>query len=180
MPPIGCSTSMTTARAGGGETRILTLFYDALGRRTTMNPASSFLYYQYDPVSRLHIQTQHFAGTPGGDTTDTLGYNPASQITSEARTNNAFVYAPSGAVSQSYTVNGLNQYTSAGGAALDLRRRRRPLLGRLDHLWLRRREPADLRHRRQDRDPGVRSPRPAVEHGRRAGELDDPLPPRWR
>ena len=83
-----------------------------------MNPASSFLYYQYDPVSRLHIQTQHFAGTPGGDTTDTLGYNPASQITSEARTNNAFVFAPSGAVSQSYTVNGLNQYTTAGSASL--------------------------------------------------------------
>ena len=97
--------------------RILTFLYDPLGRPTTMNPASSDIYYQYDAVSRLQMETQHFAGSVG-DGADTLGYNPASQIVSEARTNNAFVYAPPGAVSLSYTANGLNQYTAAGGASL--------------------------------------------------------------
>ena len=54
-----------------------------------------------------------------GDGQDTLGYNPASQIVSEARTNNAFVYAPPATVNQSYKVDGLNQYTAAGSASLE-------------------------------------------------------------
>lgn len=106
-----------TAAGGGGSWRMLTMAYDPLGRRTTMNPASSDITYQYDPVSRLQIQTQHFAGSVG-DGQDTLGYNPASQITSEARTNDALVYAGAASVTTAYSVNGLNQYTAAGPAGL--------------------------------------------------------------
>ena len=47
----------------------------------------------------------------------TLSYNPASQIVSSARSNDLYATALA-ATDKSYTVNGLNQYTDAGGAAL--------------------------------------------------------------
>ena len=109
-------TDPTTA-GGVGPYRMLTIAYDPLGRRATMKPASSYIYYGYDAVSRLNSQTQHFAGSVG-DTADTLGYNPASQIVSEARSNNSFVFTGGVAVTRPYVVNGLNQYVTAGAASL--------------------------------------------------------------
>jgi RHS repeat-associated protein len=52
-----------------------------------------------------------------GNVTDTLGYNPASQIVSEQRTNDAFVWRGGVATTRPYAVNGLNQYTTAGPAS---------------------------------------------------------------
>lgn len=50
------------------------------------------------------------------DLTTTLTYNPASQIKIRTRDNDAFV-TPVVAGSKTYSVNGLNQYTSVGGNA---------------------------------------------------------------
>ena len=106
-----------------GSGRIFTLTYDGLGRRATANPASSLMCYSYDGISRLSALTQHFNGasscSPAGsnDVTDTIGYNPASQIVSEARSNDAFVWKGGVSLTRGYAVNGLNQYLSAGPAA---------------------------------------------------------------
>ena len=71
--------------------------------------------YGWDDINRLTTQSDTFAaGT--NNVAWTFGYNPASQITTETRTNDNYGYAKS-AASASYAVNGLNQYTSAGGMA---------------------------------------------------------------
>jgi YD repeat-containing protein len=70
--------------------------YDAAGRRAGvyMGPGSSttsWTSYGYDAVGRLQTQTHGLTDTTGNQSV-TLGYNPASQITSEARTNDAYAY----------------------------------------------------------------------------------------
>jgi RHS repeat-associated protein len=96
--------------------RLLTYAYDALGRPTTINPASSFRTNAYDPVSRLSALSWAFAGG-AGNAASTFGYNPASQIVSDQPTNSAFVWQGAVAGTQAYAVNGLNQYTAVGAAA---------------------------------------------------------------
>jgi RHS repeat-associated protein len=107
----------TNVLSPGGTTpvRFLTYVYDSLNRPVTVNPANSWIYNTYDGISRLATRTQHFYGSVG-DVQDSLGYNPASQIITQARSNNAFEWSGGGAVSRPYAVNGLNQYTSAGAA----------------------------------------------------------------
>jgi hypothetical protein len=46
-----------------------------------------------------------------------FGYNPASQIVSETRNNDDYVWRGDYNVTRSYAANGLNQYTSAGPAS---------------------------------------------------------------
>jgi hypothetical protein len=45
-----------------------------------------------------------------------FGYNPASQITTETRDNDAYAYAGDYNVTRPYTANGLKQYLTAGPA----------------------------------------------------------------
>jgi len=99
-----------------GTTPFVQITYDNRGRRSTVNQASSYTDYSYDGVSRLTSQTQRFAGNVG-NLSSTLGYNPANQITSYARDNDAFVWTGMVTVTRPYTTNGLNQYTAAGTAA---------------------------------------------------------------
>ena len=93
------------------------LAYDALGRRASLGlgfgTATSSMSWQYDAVGRLQTQGQDFAGT-AGDQSVTFGYNPASQIVSEARSNDAYASNSATNVARSYAVNGLNQYTGVG------------------------------------------------------------------
>jgi hypothetical protein len=42
-----------------------------------------------------------------------FGYNPASQIISLSKSNNAFVFTATYNTNRDYTTNGLNQYTAA-------------------------------------------------------------------
>jgi RHS repeat-associated protein len=108
------SASWTTV---GGTTPFIGIGYDNLGRRTTTALGSSYTDYGFDNVSRLTTLAQRFAGNTG-NTTQNLSYNPASQITSETRDNDAFAFPTSqiGSVNRDYAANGLNQYTSAGPA----------------------------------------------------------------
>lgn len=72
--------------------------------------------WAYDAVGRLASITQDLAGT-ADDLTVTSSYNPASQIVSQARSNDAYAWTGAANVVRGYTSNGLNQYTAAGSAS---------------------------------------------------------------
>ncbi len=95
----------TPAGSSGGF-RLLTYAYDALGRPTTINPASSFRTNAYDPVSRLSGLSLAFAGG-AGNVTYTFAYNPASQVVNDQRSNIAFEWQ--GAVAGPSAVYGYEQ-----------------------------------------------------------------------
>lgn len=96
--------------------------YDALGRRTGVTYGNgTSRTYAYDGVNRLAGIKIDPAGTtndlviggvPGAGTP--LAYNPASQITSLARSNDAYAWTGNYNFNRNYTTNGLNQYTASG------------------------------------------------------------------
>jgi RHS repeat-associated protein len=59
---------------------------------------------------------QHDPFGTGDDVTYAFGYNPASQIVTRTTSNDAYVWTGGVNVNRAYTVNGLNQYMSAGPA----------------------------------------------------------------
>ena len=67
-------------------------------------------------MSRLVWRKQEYA-TIEGELFTTLGYNPASQIVTQHRTNHEYVFTGATDVVRGYAVNGLNQYTQVGGVA---------------------------------------------------------------
>ena len=96
--------------------------YDDLGNRTSTaygNGASQA--FGHDPVSRLTSLTVNLSGT-ASDLTKTFAYNPASQIVSETRSNDA--YAQVLANGTQTTTNGLNQLATVNGPSAALRRAR--------------------------------------------------------
>jgi YD repeat-containing protein len=75
---------------------IATLAYDDLGRRTSLTLGNGVATaYQYDPLSRLGEHKLDFAGT-ADDLTSTFAYNPASQIASNTRSNDAYAWTSHG------------------------------------------------------------------------------------
>lgn len=95
--------------------------YDEAGRVSTLYRYSQWgaswgfgTNYGYDGVSRLTSYRHNFSS--GGNVLTTLAYNPASQIISRARDNDDYRFTGYVNVDRPYTRNGLNQYTSAGGA----------------------------------------------------------------
>jgi RHS repeat-associated protein len=72
--------------------------------------------FTYDAVSRLASLTNNLAGT-GNDLTKTYSYNPASQITQETRSNDAYAF-PQANVTETGTSNGLNQVTQYAAKSL--------------------------------------------------------------
>lgn len=112
---------MTKVRENGASSGIgilATYAYDDLGNRTSRTLGNgSVQNYGYDPVSRLTSLTADLAGTTNDLTIGTISYNPASQITSAPRTNDAYSWTGSVSVNRPYSSNGLNQYTVAGPAS---------------------------------------------------------------
>jgi RHS repeat-associated protein len=103
---------------GDGTNGLVSLAWDDLGRRTGMtriNGASSS--YGYDAISRLSTLAHDFAGT-AHDTTTTMNYNPANQLSGLTLSNTAYSWNGHVNVNRSYAANGLNQYTNAGALAL--------------------------------------------------------------
>jgi len=101
---------------------LVRFYYDALGRRARVERGNGVVtHYAYDVVSRLQSLTHDMVGAYG-DQTWTYAYNPASQLTRRDATSSLY-QAPAGPTSKAYQVNGLNQYTTVGGAAVryDLR-----------------------------------------------------------
>jgi RHS repeat-associated protein len=110
--------------ASSGIGVLASYVYDSLGRRSTVaygNGTSRG--YAYDPVNRLTGLKIDLAGTTNDliigkvGTGSDIAYNPASQIVSIARTNDAYAYGGRYNVNRSYTRNGLNQYSAAGGVS---------------------------------------------------------------
>jgi RHS repeat-associated protein len=100
-----------------GSSTLITFAYDPIGRRTGITRANGAnTTYAYDNVSRLSQLAQDFAST-SNDATFTFAYNPGSQITTRAVSNDLFAFiAPPAA--QVYSVNGQNQLTAAAGATI--------------------------------------------------------------
>jgi YD repeat-containing protein len=114
---LGRMTSYLEAQT----TPAVSIGYDDLGRRVSLGSGvggtSSSTSYGYDAVSRLTSLTHDLAGT-ANDLTETFAYNPASQVTSTTRSNDAYAFTGNANASTSYASNGLNQLTSAGAASL--------------------------------------------------------------
>ncbi|WP_297320660.1 RHS repeat-associated core domain-containing protein [Novosphingobium sp.] len=73
--------------------------------------------YGYDAAGRLSSQGLDLSGS-ASDITATFTYNPASQIASTTRSNDAYAWNGAYNVNRNYTVNGLNQMTAAGATSL--------------------------------------------------------------
>ncbi|HKU17422.1 MAG TPA: RHS repeat-associated core domain-containing protein, partial [Steroidobacteraceae bacterium] len=99
-----------------GGTTVASFNYDGLGRRADAWLGGAVTSNEYDAISRLSSLTNNLAGS-AADQTLQFGYNPASQITSRIESNDAYASTTPDGVTRGYNVNGLNQYTSVGGAA---------------------------------------------------------------
>lgn len=104
--------------------------YDAFGRMSAMyrQVDSTILgaptdwgaptTFAYDGASRLASLTHDFRFfKTNHDVTTSFTYSPASQMVSRTQSNPAYEFTGQANVSRAYTVNGLNQYTSAGPAS---------------------------------------------------------------
>ena len=102
---------MTAIRENGASTGlgvIAAFAYDSLGRRISLTRGNgTTASYSYDNASRLSQLVQNPLGT-AQDLTLGFTYNPASQIVSNTRSNDAYTFTPAAGATSS-TVNGLNQ-----------------------------------------------------------------------
>jgi RHS repeat-associated protein len=106
--------SRLTAILENGGTTVASLNYDVLGRRADAWLGGAVTSDEYDAISRLSTLTNNLAGT-AADQTLTFGYNPASQIITRTESSDAYASPTPDAPNRSYSVNGLNQYTSVAG-----------------------------------------------------------------
>jgi RHS repeat-associated protein len=88
---------------------------DSVDRNESRNGAISDL--AYDGVGRINYLKQDFAAS-ASDLTNTFTYNPASQLASNSLSNNQYLYGEDNYRTGSYSVNGLNQYTTISGTTL--------------------------------------------------------------
>ncbi|HEX8584783.1 MAG TPA: RHS repeat-associated core domain-containing protein [Allosphingosinicella sp.] len=101
--------------AASGVGVLATFVYDDLGRRTGLTRGNGTTStYTFDAVSRLASLVDNPAGTTH-DLTLGFGYNPASQITTNTRTNDLFAWTGHGTGTTASTANGLNQLATIGG-----------------------------------------------------------------
>jgi len=108
----GETTAIRENGAASGIGVIGTLAYDDLGRRTSLTLGNGVAtHYDYDPVSRLNALKLEFAGS-ANDLTSSFTYNPAGQIASNIRSNDAYAWTGNGSGTTSTTANGLNQIQS--------------------------------------------------------------------
>jgi RHS repeat-associated protein len=88
--------------------------HGGIAGRSYANGATSE--WGYDAVQRPSAMLHGLAGT-GHDGLWTYSRNPAGQIGSITRDNDAYAWGGHYAVARTYNTNGLNQYTAAGGAS---------------------------------------------------------------
>jgi RHS repeat-associated protein len=111
------ATGELSALQNGNFDPVVTFAYDNLGRRTATGAFDgSVSSRSYDAVGRL---TGLALALPGGtgDVTFGYSYNPASEIVSNTRSNDAHSFTLANA-NIAGTANGLNQLTSVGGASV--------------------------------------------------------------
>ena len=94
--------------------------FDNLGRRTSVTFGNgSAQTFGYDAISRLSSLTNDLGGgVTAHDLTQTFNHNPAGQITSVTRSNDAYAWQAHYNVDRAYVVDGLNRIMNAGGLGL--------------------------------------------------------------
>ena len=114
---VGETTAIRENGAATGIGVLATYFYDDLGRRIIVSRGNgTSTTYSYDAL-RLTALTHDIGGT-AADVTITLGgYNPAGQIGTKTRSNDAYAWTSHYNVDRNYTSNGLNQLTASGSVA---------------------------------------------------------------
>ncbi len=100
----------------GGTIGLSGATYNSRGLLQGLGVASSSTDFTYDNAGRMGSLGFDFTGT-ANDVTWSYSRNPASQILSEAQTNDAYSWDGFTAVDRDYTTNGLNQYTGVGADA---------------------------------------------------------------
>jgi RHS repeat-associated protein len=102
-----------------GSTTLANYDYDALGRRATLTRGNGTVTtFDYDDASRLTDLAQDINGGSSDDQAYGFSYTAASQLAERTATNDAYNWAAP-QVNRSYDRNGLNQYTSVGGASFN-------------------------------------------------------------
>lgn len=86
-------------------------------RTTNSTQGNSTTSYTYDGISRPKTIAHDLIGEPA-DITTTFSFNPANQITGRRLSNDQYHYVGNENITGNYQVNGLNQYTSAGGKTI--------------------------------------------------------------
>ena len=123
---IGNVTAIRENGAASGIGVLASYTYDNLGRRTAVAYGNGTgRSYGWDAVSRLAGIGIDLAGTASDQTIGQAGgsgtailYNPASQIGTIARSNDAYAWGGHYNLDRNYVSNGLNQYSTAGPATL--------------------------------------------------------------
>ena len=123
---LGRVTAIRENGAASGVGVLATYAYDSLGRRTGVaygNGTSRT--YAYDALSRLEGLQTDLASTTADQLTGrvagvgtAIAYNPASQLASVTRSNDAYAWSAYYNADRAYTANGLNQYSAVAGGAL--------------------------------------------------------------
>lgn len=93
--------------------------YDNLGRRTSVTFGNgSVQSFGYDAASRLDTLTNNLGGAATThDLTQTFSYNPAGQIASVSRSDDAYAWSNHYNVDRGYTLDGLNRIASIGATS---------------------------------------------------------------
>lgn len=123
---LGRVTHAREYGASSGVGVLATYAYDNLGRRTSVTYGNGMSRtYAVDDLGRLTGLKLDLSGTSAdqvigyvGGTGTAIEYNPASQITSLAKSNDSYAWGSHYNFDRSYTSNGLNQYTVIGGSAV--------------------------------------------------------------
>lgn len=103
---------LETIRENGG-TVVTGYTFDSAGRRATLTGGVTTT-YGYDAISRLSSLSHDLGGTVN-DVAYTYGsYNPANQMLSQTRNNDAYAWSGAVSTTTNYVTNGLNQYTTVG------------------------------------------------------------------
>lgn len=100
-----------------GSTSLATYSYDGNGRLGELSRAGGLAWttYGYDGISRLNSLAHTFSSPANDITYSITQYNADDQITSETISNSGYGVLATG--SQSYTANGLNEYSAVGGTS---------------------------------------------------------------
>jgi RHS repeat-associated protein len=94
--------------------------YDALGNRLSVKFAGSATptqVFTYDPVSRLASLTNDLSGTANDLTISSIAYNPASQIKSLTRSNDAYAFSLTSGTTNTVP-DGLNRPSTINGVSV--------------------------------------------------------------
>nr|WP_136252602.1 RHS repeat-associated core domain-containing protein [Ningiella ruwaisensis] len=101
----------------GASTDLLIQSFDSQSRLSAMQRNIGATSLAYDGASRLSSINHNLSGS-ANDLTTSFVYNPTSQIKASTLSNTAYHYTRGGNRVGDYAVNGLNQYTSAGGLTI--------------------------------------------------------------